>query len=60
MPTTQELLPVVLTLLAIVATYFYLDAKSNSKQTSPSSTTTNNCYFRGNTEPKSIQEFQAY
>lgn len=29
MLTTQELLPVVLTLVAIVATYFYLNAKSN-------------------------------
>jgi len=29
MLTTQELLPVVLTLAAIVATYFYLSAKSN-------------------------------
>lgn len=62
MPTTQELLPVVLTLAAIVATYFYLNAKSNAEQTTTTTATTrsNNCSSRGNIEPQGIQELQAY
>lgn len=62
MLTTQELLPVVLTLAAIVATYFYLNTKSNvwashSNHKSPSA---DHFQFRGNIKPQSVQEFQAY